>query len=229
MTKTEFNKIFDNYLHQILKEKGFKKLGIHYYLHDSQKIMLIKNGSRVSHDILVCFSIDSISNFRKENNKLKISPFLSGFQISIPTQVLKHQYQQFQTVKEFKYDLNFMTRESLTTRNRVPTDIGLFISQFQMPTKLNEAHIESAIKVIVYEGLKLKDEFDSSIAYLALDKYPDELLDMKMLTMKKEIKAQLISEEKPIPQYKNNLIEEWRISRHLKKMRRIKKSTKVYR
>jgi len=148
--------------------------------------MFVKNGTKFSNDILVCYSLDSMSNFRKENNKLNISVHLSDYQISIPTQILKHQYGRYQNVKEFRYDLNFLTRESLTTRNRIPTDLGLFFNQLKKPKHLNEGYIKSSIQIILNEGLKLKDQFDSAVAYLALDKYPDELLNKKLLTMKKE-------------------------------------------
>lgn len=218
MNKQVYNKIMDSKFEEILKPMGFKRNGIHYYLHESPLIMQIQNGWKFSSEMLFAFTFDYLTNTRNENGKIKVSKFLSNFPISIPPHILKQQYKSHKTVYKFKYDLNFYSRKMSSTRAIIPLDWGLFVNEFPKSKYLTKEYIEDSFDVLLNEGMKLKDEVNSEIAFWAMSKYPNHSYNYDSVNkMKEEIKNEIIKNGKSIPKRESSFLERMQIKYHYRK------------
>ncbi len=219
MSKEAYNKILDDRFEKVLKPIGFRRNGIHYYLYEPPVIMQIQNGWQRSDEMLFALTLDYLSNTKDGNGKISVPKFPWDFPLSISPQILRQQYRAHITVRQFKYDCNFFTREMAPTRNVTPLDFGLFFQGFKKTQWLTEAYIDESIGILLNEGMQLKSEFDSDVAYLAMNRFRDEtyLFD-SVLKIKQEIKNQIILEGRSLPQWKFNFFEKRMLNHHYKQM-----------
>ena len=224
MNKQEYNKILDSKFEEILKPKGFKKNGIHYFLYESPIIMQIQNGWKFSDELLISFTLDYLSNTKDEKGKLKLSKFPSDFPISVPPHILKQQYKSHKAVRNFKFDLNFYSRRMGTTRNLIQLDWGLFTNEFPKSKYRTEKYINESIEILLNEGMRLKSEFNSEIAFWAMSKYRDKEYSLPpIIKMRKEVKEQILKSGNTLPERQISFLENMRLNYHYRKRDKFEK------
>lgn len=219
MTKEAYNKILESRFEKVLKPMGFRRNGVHYYLYEPPVILQIQNGWQRSDEMLFALTLDYLSNTKDDNGKISVSKFPWDFPLSISPQILRQQYRAHKTVRRFKFDYNFFTREMATTRNFTPLDLGLFFQGFKKTHWLTETYIDESIGILLNEGMQLKSEFDSDVAYLAMNRFRDETyLLNSVLNIKQEIKNQIILNGRSLPKWKFNFFEKMMLNHHYKQM-----------
>lgn len=205
----------DSKYEDILKPMGFKKNGIHYFLHESPLILQIQNGWKFSSELLFAFTFDYLTTTKNEKGKLQVSKVPSDFPISIPPHILRQQYQSHKTIKKIKYDLNFYSREMSTTRAIIPLDLGLFINEFPKSKYRTKAYIEDSFDVLLNEGIRFKKEINTEIAYWAMSKYPKHSYNFgKVKEMKQEIAEHITSSGKQLVKRELSFLERMQIKYH---------------
>ncbi len=97
---------------------GFKKSGVHFYLHKSPNILVFhkKTFRSMFEGFYLAMTHDFFRNTRDGKGNIKVPSNLENFPFSIPLLELKYQYRKHQSVLKFTYDTNFITRETLPTR-----------------------------------------------------------------------------------------------------------------
>lgn len=177
MKAKDFNDITEKHVKEKLGTLGFRKSGVHFYLHESPNIMVLhKKSFRGSFEgFCLAFTHDFFQNTIDSKGNTKTPSFLEDFPISIPLEVLEKQYGKYKSSADFDYDMNFLTREVLTTRKYTPSNPARFLD-FEELLKNDikaEKYIRESIEIVNDIGIRFFNEFNAQITYKALTKFPN--------------------------------------------------------
>jgi hypothetical protein len=172
MNAKEFNTILKKHADLKLKPLGFLPKGVHFYLYDPPNILVFyKKSVRSFYDgLYIALTHDFISNTKDEKGQLKVPTYLENYPVSISLNTLVQQYKKYNSSRDFDCDMNFLTREVLTTRSSDPYE--LFENQRILEDDITaEKFIDSAVDILLSDGMKFFKEFSPEISYLALTKH----------------------------------------------------------
>lgn len=209
MKAKDFNNLTEKYVQEKLKSFGFKKSGVHFYLHESPNIMVLhkKTHRSIFEGFYIAFTHDFLENTKDANGRMKIPPFLEDYPISIPLEVLKKQYSKYKKSTDFDFDMNFLTREIFTSRKYTSANSSRFLDVDKL---LNndikaEKYIRDSIEILNDLGLRFFREFNTQITYKVLTKWPrkDERQINKHL---EEIKEYMTKKDIEIPKCKKGFV-----------------------
>ena len=175
MDAKQFNELTEKYANEHLIPLGFKKKGVHYYLYRSPNLMLFcKDTFRGSFTgFYIALTHDFLSSRGTQNEKLAVPVSLESYPVSISLQELRQQYSQHESILDFTYDLNFMTRCILTTRHRSKFnsfDILNFAKIHENDNRAEE-YIKSSFDILTKEGMMFFNNFSPMVSYKAVTKF----------------------------------------------------------
>ena len=207
MKAKEFNELTSRLIGENLDTSDFKKSGVHFYIYEPPNIMVFyKKVFRGSFEgFTLALTHDFISNTKNDTGKFKIPTYLEDYPVSISIDTLARQYKEHRTSVHFDCDMNFLTREVLTTRkhsNSNPIDFLSFESILNEDKKAEE-YINSSIKTLSTDGMKFFKEFSPALSYMVLTKYQN--LDAWQINQfKDEILKYMEDNNLEIPQRKKS-------------------------
>lgn len=203
MTPKEFNAFTKTILKDRLSTFGFKNQKEIFYLHKSPNILaLVRHYYR---DQFLGFYIvvtnDFIGNTKDELGGLKLSSFLEDYPFSISIDDLESQYQKFDSVLDFEYDTNFMTRAVLPTRTKSKT-FSIY-DKIRHDEKLVIREVNSVADKTIKFGLRLMNEYSPAVSYQSVTRHKkakDHILEM----FKAEIEQYCLNNNIALPKQKKN-------------------------
>ncbi|ELR68826.1 hypothetical protein C900_05839 [Fulvivirga imtechensis AK7] len=198
------NEIISANAKEYLRMLGFSQSGIHHYKHDPPNIMVIhkKTVKGAFEGLYIALTHDFLENTKRENGDIRIPSYLEEFPVSISIELLPEQYKRHKTPVDFKYDLNFLTREVLPTRRHSKNNFLQFLrfSQMRDDSHEMEEYIHSSMEVLSHHGMQLFDEFTPEISYHAVTRYEAEHPALEQF--RKELERYFLYNSKPIPKKK---------------------------
>ena len=209
MKAKDFNNLTEKYILEKLESFGFKKSGVHFYLHESPNIMVLhKKTHRVFFEgFFVAFTHDFLENTKDANGNMKIPTSLEEFPISIPLELLKKQYRKYKKSTDFNYDLNFLTREVLTSRKFTSANSSRFLDfeKLLINDIKAEEYIRDSIEIVNDLGLRFFSEFNTQITYKTLTKFPS-IDDRQINKYLEEVIEYMTKNNIEIPKRKRGLV-----------------------
>lgn len=175
MDANEFNKLIDNYAKKVLIPLGFKKKGVHYYLHrDSRILVFYKNSFRgFFANFYLAMTYDFLSNTFDKKGKLKPPPYLEDYPVSISLHCLQQQFKKFKKVTDFSACLNFTVREVAVTRHLYRNE-SMIIFESLPENKEAKTYIKKCIDIMTSDGLKFAKQYKPQICLDTLSKYKSD-------------------------------------------------------
>lgn len=198
------NEIISAGAKEYLQALGFIQSGIHYYKHEPPNIMVIhkKTTKNAFEGLYIALTHDFLENTKRENGDIRIPSYLEEFPVSISIELLPEQYKKYRAAVDFKYDLNFLTREVLPTRKNSKNNFLQFLrfSQMKDDSHEMEEYIYSSLEILSHYGMRFFNEFAPEVSYHAVTRFDAEhpALDQ----FKKELERHFLYSSKPIPKKK---------------------------
>lgn len=172
MTAKEFNILAKTTLKDRLSEVGFKNYNDIFYLYKSPNIIvLVKHFQK---DYFQGFYIAATNDFLTTSNnnskELILSPFLEDYPFSISIEDLENQYQKFDSVNNFKYDTNFLTRVVFPTRTDTSTILSMY-DKIRRDENLAKTIINSVADKTIKYSVRLLNEYSPIISYQSVTRH----------------------------------------------------------
>lgn len=200
------NELITVYGDELLIPLGFRRSGLRFYIRQSPNIMVLhEKVSRGGFEgFYLALTHDFISNTRDRNGALRIPTHLEEYPVSISAEVLAEQYGKHNSIVNFAYNLNYLSREILPSRKfSNPNSLPFlrFAHLQEHPDQL-EAYIHQTIEIISRQGMRLLNEFSPQVSYRAVTRYNNDhpVLD----TFKRETELFLRSNNMAIPARKDS-------------------------
>src|SRR5271155_3512505 len=124
MKAEEFNRLIAEKINSDAADLGFISSKVHFYLHCPPNIMLLYKSTQqmLFEGYYLVLTHDFFNNTCDEKGRLKLPGYLEKYPVSISLERLTQQYEEHDSIFDFDCDMNFLTREVATTRQRSELD-----------------------------------------------------------------------------------------------------------
>jgi hypothetical protein len=207
MKAQQFNELIAKRIFDEFEDKGFIQKSVHFYIHEPPNVFVFfKKTSRGFFEgfHLAC-THDFMENTKTDKGKFKLPTLLADYPVSIPLKMLVEQYSKHNSIFNFDFDINYLTRVVLKTRNYSFSESIEFLAYDDMLKDDIRAtdYIENSIKILKKEGFRFFNEFSPKVSLFALSRYK-RLNAWAIENFKKEIVNYMVSNNIELPKFRNN-------------------------